>query len=315
MGIRLVSRGSPDQVSGGYLYNKYLMTHLRHAGLDVTYHAAAETIAQFAAHDTVIVDSLVAAEIAERLSPSPAKSILLLHMVPEGDESRLEALYRRSRIVVTGDSTLTCLRERLARDGIDAVKIEPGVPAHWRSKRRYADTASRLLTVANYIDGKGIDRVLEVLRSLKHLPWSWTVFGNNALDPDCYAAVERKAAAYGLADRVRLCGPILHEAVNEEMIAADLLVQLSRHESYSMVTAEAIAAGLPVLSYRTGNHRVFRESGLVRYVDDSPQVGEALESLICDARAYAALRRAGSPPKRSWHDVGREFLGWLGTAQ
>ena len=171
----------------------------------------------------MIVDSLVIAATAERLLSARANVVLLLHMIPEGDESLIEALYRRSRIVVTGDSTLTCLRERLASDGVDAVKIEPGVPAHWRSKRRYADTARQLLTVANYIDGKGIERVLDVLLPMKELPWSWTVYGNTALDPSYFGAVAHKAAAYGLSDRVKLLGPISHDAVNEQMVASDLV--------------------------------------------------------------------------------------------
>lgn len=315
MNIRLLSRGSPDQVSGGYLYNKYLLQHLRHEGLNVTYHADPSDIPRFAADDTVIVDSLVVAEAAERLLPATADVILLLHMIPDGDESVIEALYRRSRIVVTGDSTLTCLREHLTSEGIDAVKIEPGIPAHWRSKSRYADTARRLLTVANYIDGKGIERVLDALLPIKDLPWSWTVYGNCALDPSYFSAVTRKAAACGLTDRVRLLGPISHRAVNEQMVASDLLVHFSAHESYSMVTAEAIAAGLPVLSYRTGNFGAFSRSGLVRYLDHDARAGDTLRALIGDAHAYGGLRRAAQTEQRTWQDVGREFLDWLSTRQ
>jgi glycosyltransferase involved in cell wall biosynthesis len=315
MGIQLLSRGSPDQVSGGYLYNKYLLEHLRLAGHEVTYHAEPSGIERFGAGDTVIVDSLVVAETAERLLSATANVILLLHMIPKGDESLVEALYRRSRIVVTGDSTLTCLRERLAGDGIDAVKIEPGVPAHWRSKRRYSETARQLLTVANYVDGKGIERVLDVLLPMKDLPWSWTVYGNCAIDPSYFSAVACKPAAYGLSDRVRLLGPISHDAVNEQMVASDLLVHFSSYESYSMVTAEAIAAGLPVLSYRTGNFGVFSRSGLVRYLDHGALAGDALGALIGDCRAYGRLRQAGPTEQRTWQDVGREFLNWMSTGQ
>jgi len=315
MSIRLLSRGSPDQVSGGYLYNRYLMQHLRQAGLDVTYHGEPGAIERFCAGDTVIVDSLVVATTAERLLTTNAHLILLLHVIPEGDETVVEALYRRSRIAVTGDSTLTTLRERLASDGVDAVKIEPGVPAHWRSKSRYADTARQLLTVANYLDGKGIERVLDGLLPLKDLPWSWTVYGNCALDPAYFAAVTRKAADYGLSDRVELCGPISHDAVNGQMVSSDLLVHLSDHESYSMVTAEAIAAGLPVLSYRTGNHTVFCRSGLVRYLDHGAFADEVLGALIGDCHAYGELRRTGQPERRTWQDVGQQFLDWMGPRQ
>src|SRR5688572_19322043 len=194
MSIRLLSRGSPDQVSGGYLYNKYLMQHLREAGLHVTYHGQPSATEQFGDNDTVIVDSLVVGAAAKWLLTAKANLILLLHVIPEGDETVVEALYRRSRIVVTGDSTLTTLRERLASDGVDAVKIEPGVPAHWLTKDRYPDTARHLLTVANYIGGKGIERVLDGLPLIQNLPWSWTVYGNCTLDPSYFTAIVRKAA-------------------------------------------------------------------------------------------------------------------------
>jgi glycosyltransferase involved in cell wall biosynthesis len=319
MTIRLLSKGAADQVSGGYLYNRYLIEQLRLGGVDVEYHGDPKEIEQFTADDTVIVDSLVLAETLEPLLATSAKLILLLHVVPEcgrvgaDGTALLESLYRRSRIVVTGDSTLTTLRERLSGAGIDAVKIEPGVPARWRSKRRYATTARRLLTVANYIDGKGIERALDALVRIRDLPWSWTVYGNSALDPKYFAAAERKAAAYGLLDRVKLLGPIPHDAVNEQMVAADLLIHLSCRESYSMVTAEAIAAGLPVLSYRTGNHGAFRRSGLVRYLDHDSLAVDALGTLVRDGSAYARLRRAERGEQRTWQDVGSEFLKWMCT--
>jgi glycosyltransferase involved in cell wall biosynthesis len=296
------------------------MEHLRRAGVEVVYHCDSSSIEQFEAGDTVIVDSLIIPDAIDRLLATSADLILLLHVVPECDreangEPLLEALYRRSRIVVTGDSTLTCLRERLAGSGIDAIKIEPGVPARWRRKRRYAATARRLLTVANYIDGKGIGRALDALAQIGDLPWSWTVCGNRSLDPSYFEAATRKAAAYGLLGRVELLGPIAHEDVNERMVAADLLIHFSCRESYSIVTAEAIAAGLPVLSYVTGNFVAFARSGLVRYLDEDASPTEALGALIKDAGAYARLRRAEFRERRTWHEVGREFCAWLGARQ
>jgi hypothetical protein len=41
MNIRFFSKGPPEQISGGYLYNKYVLDYLRLAGAAVTYHADA----------------------------------------------------------------------------------------------------------------------------------------------------------------------------------------------------------------------------------------------------------------------------------
>ena len=40
MRMQFLSKGSADQTSGGYLYNRYLVEHLRSAGVDVEYCAS-----------------------------------------------------------------------------------------------------------------------------------------------------------------------------------------------------------------------------------------------------------------------------------
>jgi glycosyltransferase involved in cell wall biosynthesis len=261
------------------------------------------------------VDGLVLPNVATPLLEARGDLVLLLHMVPEaleGDESAMEALYRRSRVVVTGDTTLTSLRDDLAFAGVDAVKIEPGVPGHWRAKERYSESARRLLGVANYLPGKGIARLIEALEASRDLDWHLTVRGNTDFDPDHYHAMREMVADYGLRDRIELLGSVPHDTVNDEMLRADLLVLLSEHESYSMVTAEAIACGLPVLSCPTGNADTFGRSGLVRHVDRG-SAGRALRELMSDSMEYARLRRTAPRDNRTWLDVGTEFLRWLET--
>jgi glycosyltransferase involved in cell wall biosynthesis len=155
--------------------------------------------------------------------------------------------------------------------------------------------------------------MLDALAALRDLPWHLTVRGNPDFDPTHFSELRSRVSACGLAERIELLGPVPHAAINGEMLRADLLVHFSRHESYSMVTAEAIACGLPVLSYRTGNASVFGTSGLVRYLDDDDAEIEALRTLIENAAAYSELRCSGRPVTRTWQEVGREFLGWLGT--
>ena len=324
MSIRFLSRGPLDQISGGYLYNKYLIEQLHQAGIEVVYHASAAELKALDPSDIVIVDSLVIGETAARLLSISSEIVLLLHVVPPSRElgfdaeAVLSALCRRARLIVTGDDTLTSLRHIGVDDALDTVKIEPGVPQHWRAKSRYAKKARLLLGVANYVPGKGIDRALEALRNLKHLPWTLTVHGNRDLDPAYFAAMRARARAYGLDDRVELLGPVAHDSINDKMLEADLLLHLSEHESFSMVTAEAIACGLPVLSHRTGNADSFVKSGLVRYLDgdgdgdgNGSSTASVLGRLIDDEQTYGRLRLARPWEKRTWQDVGREFVAWL----
>lgn len=323
MKLRFISRGPANQISGGYLYNRYLMEYLRGQGLEVVYHQAMPDCREIGPGEIVIVDSLVLPETAPRLLPIARQLVLLLHVVPRDrgtrsdSRSALRSLCRQARVVVTGDNTLPLLRSVLASPSIGAVKIEPGVPTHWRDRDKdcYARSARRLLTIANYVRGKGLVRALDVLRQVERLPWTLTVYGNRDLDPAYFAAVAEKTRRYGLDDRVALHGSLPHDAVNESMLASDLLLHFSEHESYSTVIAEAIACGLPVLSHRTGNDATFAKSGLVRYFDcDDADAISALRSIIADDRAYAALRRTASIEERSWQKVGREFVEFLGLA-
>jgi len=306
-----------DQVSGGYLYNRYLVKHLRQTGIEVSYHAGIDGL-EDDDRGLLIVDSIALPEALNHLLCLRARIVLLLHIAPDprlvapARPKRLTALYCRSRIVVTGDSTLTVLRDGLADAAVDTTKIEPGVPAHWKVKTHYEAHARRLMGVANYLPGKGIGRMIEVLAHLRDLPWHLTVRGNRDFDPDYYRSMVDLVDQLQLGERISLLGPIPHDQVNEEMMAADLLVHFSEHESYSMATAEAIACGLPVLSYQNGNADSFARTGLVRHVAEGAE-RETLHGLISEPDDYGRLRRTGARMLRTWEDVGNEFVEWLGT--
>jgi glycosyltransferase involved in cell wall biosynthesis len=166
--------------------------------------------------------------------------------------------------------------------------------------------------VTSYIPGKGICRLLRSLKDLQQFPWSLRLVGNRDFDPNYAAAVEEMADRFGLRGRIRLFGAVPHRTVNLLMLQADLLVHFSLNESYSMVTAEAIAAGLPTLSHKTGNYPHFRHSGLVSYVDcDRRSRTDALRTLISDSDAYTRLRKTQPYSQRTWSDVGSEFMSWL----
>ena len=314
MSIRFLSEGPLAQVSGGYLYNRYLIEQLRRSGADTRYYEKPPELEKFDASDIVVVDSLIVDRLADRLLRTPARVLLLLHVVPSfsGSAGLLNSLSERAEVVVTGERTLDALRGRIETSP-SAVKILPGVPHGWRVKERFAGSARKLLCVANYIPGKGIDRLIDVLTELRDLPWSLTVHGSGDYDPGYYQQLLQTVHSRGLCERIRLREAISHEEINSKMVESDLLVHFSRNESYSMVTAEAIASGLPVLSYRTGECASFQQSGLVHYVDDDGESDvAALAQLIRERASLGRFRRSESWRVRTCRDVGREFLEFLG---
>ncbi|MDH3803883.1 MAG: glycosyltransferase, partial [Gammaproteobacteria bacterium] len=291
-------------------------------GVAVAYHSDPADVAGHAAGDLAIVDSLIVAEQLQQLTHLPARSILLMHMLPpqicgsaaRGSTDDYTTLFTRFRVVASGALTRRSIGTVCPDDASEVVLIEPGVAANWQCRAEYSVTARNLLCIANYLPGKGHVELLETLAALAHLPWSLRLHGNTDLDPGFFAVIRQRVISNDFEDRVHVGEAIAHEAVQQAMLDADLLLQFSAHETWSMVTAEAIAGGLPTLSSRTGNWQSFEQSGLVQYFDDAAESTAALTALITDKAAYARLRRHDDWTSRTWDEVGEDFLGYLSDA-
>lgn len=311
--VHLFSRGPADQVSGGYLYNAQLAAQLEALGHAVDYHADGGRLAQVAANDIIIVDGLVLAELAVPLSRHPAPIVTLLHMRPDrfsAPDTASTAALQRSRIVVTGESVRDAVLSDAAISNRDVTCIPPGIADGWQRKRCYANTARQLLCIANYVPGKGHLRLIETLAELSDLDWTLKIYGNTSFASEVYRAVRQAVAQYGLSSRIEALAEIPHPQVNEAMCRADLLLQFSTDESYSMVTAEALSSGLPVVSHPTGAMRAFARHGTIAHVDtqDRACVAARLRELLSDPVRYAALCHGPQLPQRGWREVAREFV-------
>jgi len=321
--IHFLGKGPANQISGGYLYNHYVLDYLAAVGYSVRYHEDSTRLDVIDGNDCVIVDSLVLYESAEVLLTMACRTVLLLHVVPDTSKSPskhitikpgvLESLYARSLIVVTGNDSLRQVRRCFPNLHLNAVCLEPGVPANWREKKEHSDSANNLLCIANYADYKGHRELFQCLEALRDLNWTLNVFGNTNIQPGFYDDLSEQVSQHECAGRICCRAEIAHNDVNQQMLKSDLLIHLSEHESYSMVIAEAIASGLPVFSYRTGNHEVFGTSGLVRYIDDldTDNVCTELRKIMAHPPAYARLRRNATWKRRDWNDVGRDFARLL----
>ena len=152
----------------------------------------------------------------------------------------------------------------------------------------------RVLTVLNEGRAKGFDVFLAAAARL----------AEQGRDRDVeYVAVGLKKPEPFLTDldprvldRLSLPGPLPHDRVIEELMAADVLVIPSRQESLPNVLLEGFAASLPVVVTRAGGmpelvaHGV---NGLVVPVEDPDALAEALRALIKDPLLRRRMGRAG----------------------
>lgn len=304
----------PTRPSGGNVYDLRVRRGLEAAGWTVHVHEVASrdvlagTLARIHDGALVLVDGLIAA-------PTPDTGrlhvVVLVHM-PHGDAWERAALSTAAAVVTTSAWTKRALlqlhglggeRIHVAEPGVERAELAPGTA-----------TAGSLLSVAAVIPGKGHDVLLDALATLRARHWRWTCVGSLDRDPAFAERLRRRAAARGLADRIRFTGPLAGAELARSYGAADVLVLPSRGETYGMVVTEALARGLPVVAADVGGvpEALGRGDdgtapGLLVPPDDPAALGDALHAWLHDPALRHRLRGAARERRRS-------LVPWTATA-
>ncbi|MGH8590177.1 MAG: glycosyltransferase family 4 protein [Gammaproteobacteria bacterium] len=155
-----------------------------------------------------------------------------------------------------------------------------------------ADHRHVLLAVGRLHEQKGFDRLIEAFAALarKYYDWDLAILGEGPQRP----ALESQVLAAGLDGRILLPGRAGNVA--EWYEAADLYVMSSRFEGFPNTLAEAMAHGLPAVSFDcdTGPRDIIRHEidGLLVPPGDVARLNAALDRLMGDAalRAQFAAR-------------------------
>ena len=334
--VTLVTRGSPDQVTGGHLY------HRRMAEAAPARNAILEFISISGlrnpfrrARGLVVVDSITAWSVAPWVVVDRRRRPLaaILHQPPGGvGQGRLRtalqrpldrAFYRRCELLLVAS---TALRDGLVRDhGLPAERmlvVEPGsdLPTggpkaeDLRKGRRIA-----VLCVGNWLPNKGVLELLDAVAALPADRVTLHLAGRADVDVDYAAQVRARAAAPDLADRVVVHGAVTRDEVAALYAGADVFALPSYAEAYGTVYGEALAAGLPVVGWRSGNLPNLVEDGREGCVVSTGDVAGLSAALLRlstdddwrDALTAAARERGRRLP--TWADAADAFFGALRT--
>jgi colanic acid/amylovoran biosynthesis glycosyltransferase len=174
--------------------------------------------------------------------------------------------------------------------GVDAAAIRHEVGTR-------APEPGRTLFIGRLAEKKGVDVLIDALAGAPEA--KVRVGGDGPLRAELEA--QARAVAPGAA-RVVFLGRIGHEQVMDELARAAVFVIPSKvatdgdQEGTPVVLAEAMAAGVPVLASALGGlaeHVIDGETGMLVPPDDPAALGAALQKLIADPQAAAALGRNG----------------------
>jgi glycosyltransferase involved in cell wall biosynthesis len=156
-----------------------------------------------------------------------------------------------------------------------------------------------LVVAAGRLTGhKGFDRLIRAFRRVADVrpDWQLRIFGEGQKRPALQVLIDE----LGLADSVRLMG--FADRLPQEMTAASIFAMSSRFEGFPMVLLEAIACGLPPVSFDcpTGPRDLIDDgvNGLLIANGDIDALGEGLLRLIDDEKGRRAMGAAALETSR-----------------
>jgi len=252
----------PARPSGGNVYDRRVCDGLAAAGWDVrelrvprawprpaaTNRAElARLVAGVPDGGLLVVDGLLASGADDVLVPAARRLrlVVLVHLPQEG-EAEAAVLGSAHAVLTTSDWTRRRLAERYGLRPERLFVAHPGVDLLEPATR--TDGGARLLCVGAVAPHKGQDVLLTALADLTDRRWTCTLVGSLDVDPAFTARMRDQAAGLG----VRFAGPHTGAALRRDYRAADVLLLPSRGETYGMVAAEALSAGVPVIASDVG---------------------------------------------------------------
>lgn len=329
MKIGLVIYGSLETVSGGYLYDRRLVSCLREAGHEV--HISSLPWRNYAAHltdnlrfqsihslsppglDLLIQDELNHPSLlAANRGPHPCPVISLVHHLRSSEKRpawqntfyrRVERRYLRSvdGFIFNSETTRRAVTA-LAGDGVPGLvappptdRFGPPPPEDFVERRAARAGPLRLLFLGNVIPRKGLHTLLAALHLLPPGAAALEVVGSLAADPAYARRMQRRAARLTPPAPVRFHGSLDQAALAGMLGQADLLAVPSSYEGFGIVYLEGMGFGLPAVGAEAGAAGEIITHGVDGFLvppGDGRALAGALEQLVRDRLLLARMSLA-----------------------
>ena len=151
--------------------------------------------------------------------------------------------------------------------------------------KKYADVSRKRIMAVGRLDyQKGFDRLIEAWRMVQQHPefqdWQLDIFGQG----EWKEMLQGRVQQYGLKDSLHINAPT--KQIGEEYANSSMLVMSSNYEGFPMVMIEAMACGLPVVSFdfQCGPKDIIRHgvNGLLVKNGDIQGLADAMMKLMGD---------------------------------
>ena len=170
-----------------------------------------------------------------------------------------------------------------------------------------------IIFLARLAPGKGLAIIADALGLLapKHPRLKWLIAGP---DFGARAPLQAQLAELGIADHVRLLGPIYDKSKFAAMVDAACFVLPSEHEGFSMSIVEAMACGCPVvISPQCHFNQVAEHQAGFTVPRTAAANAQAIDTILSDPQAALAMsQRARSlvQARYTWPAVAQAMIQW-----
>ncbi|MCB9421630.1 MAG: glycosyltransferase family 4 protein [Ardenticatenaceae bacterium] len=316
MRIGLIIYGRIETISGGYLYDRKLVAHLRQMG------------------DTVEIVSLpwlgygrallhnFSPELRQRLSQARFDLLLqdelnhpslfwlnrqLKGKVPYPIISVVHHL-RCSEMRPAWQNGLYRLVERQYLDSVDGFlfnsettravveelvgkrpyhiaypagdQFQPEMSDSAIRARAYEPGPLRILFVGNVIPRKGLHVLLDALARLPRESWRLDVVGDTAVAPFYTQSIHAQIREENLSPNVTLTGSLPDDELFRWMEQSHLLIVPSSYEGYGIVYLEGMSFGLPAIAGRGGAAHEIITDGVNGFLVDHQQTNQLTSHIL-----------------------------------
>lgn len=323
MNLSLSIYGELDTVSGGYRYDRELLSALEELGHRVSVRSLRQPPYPLAilrgliplsdadrdkdlhlqdelCHPSLLIPNLLgrtrpAVAIVHHLRSSERLSPLSRHAVQAIERAYLGTV---DGFIFNSRSTWDSVEQLLGKsvEGVVAPPAWSGPPPPNRSHAsfRRPDPAApfQILFAGNLIRRKRLDSLLRAIALLPRQDFMLRVAGDPAADRRYTREILGLIGKLGLADQVAILGALTEDELSHEYQSADVLAVVSQHEGFGRVYLEAHAHGLPVIGARSGGAAEIVIDGVTGWLvdpDEPVRIAEHLNDLQAQPDLWAHM--------------------------
>jgi glycosyltransferase involved in cell wall biosynthesis len=332
MDAGLLIYGSLQTISGGYLYDRKLVEHLRRQGdrveiISLPWRNYARHLGDNFSSQTLQrleglkLDVLLQDELnhpslfwlnrkLRRRVKIPILSIVHHLRSSELRPAWQNFVYRQVERLYLASLDGFIFNSQTTRQAVEALvgarrpalvaypagdRLQPAIDVERVAQRARQPGALRLIFLGNLIARKGLHTLLQALTRLQADTWQLNVVGRMDVDGGYAARMIRLAQHPALRQGVRFLGPLDDTHLAAAFQESHVLVTPSSYEGFGIVYLEAMGFGLPAIGSLAGAATEVITSGENGYLiqpEDAAGLAEILQHLAADRERLAQMGAA-----------------------